>query len=143
MYKTLAPSVIKEMEECGNIVLTIKPGWEQGNLWSARPSYISYCMGTRHEHIFTCYMSQGGETIQLTNMAPTELISNNKALIDAYMHIALKGLIGYAKTQGIKRLIIDSFTSSAADHMLGLGFYVTSKGTFNSSGSRGCKTIKE
>ena len=143
MYRTLAPSVLKEMEECGNVVLTVKPGWEQVNQWSSKPSYISYCIGTRREHIFTCYMSQENTTIQITNMEATKLIANNKALIDAYMYVTLKELIDFAETQQVKRLIVDSFISSAADHMLDLGFYVTPKGTFSANGSRGCKTIKE
>lgn len=143
MYKAFSPSVLKEMEEHGNILITVKSGWEQTNKWSAKPSYVSYCIGAKREHIFSCYMSQETNTIQITNMKATRLISDKKALIDAYMYIALKGLIEFARDTGVERLIVDSPISAAADYMLDLGFYVMPKGKFSTSGSRGCKRLEE
>jgi len=142
MYRALSPSVLEEMTERGNILLTIKPGWEQGTPWTASPSFVSYCIGTNQEHIFTCYSSRENTVMQVTNMEATKLISDKKSLVDAYMYVALKGLIDLAKDREVKRLIVDSFIPSAADHMLDLGFYITPKGAFSCGGSRGCKTIK-
>lgn len=142
MYKAFSPSVLKEMTERGNILLTIKPGWEQATPWNASPSFISYCMGTNREHIFTCYFSQESTVMQVTNIEATKLISDKKSLVDAYMYVALKGLVELAENKKVQRLIVDSFISAAADHMLDLGFYITPKGAFSSTGSRGCKTIE-
>ncbi len=142
MYKAFSPSVLKEMMERGNVLLTVKPGWEGSTPWNPCPSFISYCIGTNREHIFTCYSSQESTVMQITNIEATKLISDKKSLVDAYMYVALKGLLDIAEDKEVKRLIIDSFISSAADHMLDLGFYITPKGAFSSTGSRGCKTIK-
>ena len=141
MYKAFSPSVLEEMEERGDISLTVKSGWEHANKWTAQPFFISYCIGSEREHIFSCYFSQESTVIQITNIEPTKLIADKKALVDAYMYITLKGLIGYAENAGVSRLIIDSYISAAADHMLDLGFYVTPKGI--SGGSRGCKRLKD
>ena len=143
MYKAFSPSIIEEMEERGNIVITVKPGWEQTQPWSSKPSYISYWLGTHHERIFSCYVAQEktAAVVQVTNMEATKLISDKKALVDAYMYITLKGLIEYAKSAEAERLIVDSYIPAAADHMLDLGFYITPKGSL-AGGSRGCKTIK-
>ena len=141
MYKAFSPSVLAEMEDRGNILITVKPGWEGGGEWIAKPSFISYCIGVEREHIFTCYLSQETKAIQVSNMEATKLISDNKALVDAYMYVALKGLVEFATSQDARRLLVDSFIPASADYMLDLGFYVTSKGL--SAGSRGCKTLRK
>jgi len=141
MYKALSPSVLEEMEERGDIVVTIKNGWDQGVRWSTKPHNISYCIGTSLERIFTCYISKESATVQITNIEPTKLISANKGLIDAYMYVALKGLMKFAKELNTRRLIIDSYIPASADYMLDLGFSVTSKGL--GSGARGCKTLED
>jgi len=139
MYKAFGPAVLAEMEERGNILITVKPGWEGGGDWISKPSYISYCMGTNREHIFTCYLSQESKSIQIANMEATKLISDRKGLVDAYVYVALKGLVKFAKSLNASRLLVDSFIPATADYMLDLGFYVTSKGL--SAGARGCKTL--
>lgn len=143
MFKALPPAVLEEMLEAGEILLTVKAAWEGASVWSAVPNFISYCIGTERTHIFTCYCLREGVTLQLTNMEPTKLISGEKPLVDAYMYVALKGLIEFANSLGIERLIIDSYVPSAADYMLDLGFYITPKGTFSSGGVRGYKILKE
>jgi hypothetical protein len=141
MYKAFSPTVLAEMEDRGNILITVKPGWEGGGDWISKPSYISYCIGTEREHIFTCYLSHESKAVQVSNMEATGLISDNKALVDAYMCIALKGLVVFAKSLNARRLLVDSFIPATADYMLDLGFYVTSKGL--SAGARGCKTLRK
>ena len=142
MYRALSPSVLEEMAGRGNILLTIKHGWEHQTPWTATPSFISYCIGTTREHIFICYSSRESTVMQISNIEATELISDEKSLVDAYMYVALKGLINLAESSRVKRLIVDSFIPSTADHMLDLGFYITPRGSFSGAGSRGCKTIK-
>jgi len=137
MYKSLSPYVVREMDERGHILLTTKAGWE--NNWCAMPSHISYNIGTESEHIFRCYFSQQMGAIQITNVEATDLISDNKALVDAYMYIAIKGMVDFAGTFKVKRLVFDSFIPAAADHMLDLGFYITAKGL--DGGSRGYKIL--
>ena len=141
MYKAFGPAVLAEMEERGNILITVKPGWEAGGDWISKPSFISYCIGTNREHIFTCYISQESKAVQISNMEATKLISDKKALVDAYVYVALKGLVGFARSLDARRLLVDSFIPAAADYMLDLGFYVTSKGL--SAGARGCKTLRK
>ena len=141
MYKSLSTSVLREMEERGDILVTIKPGWEQSGGWQAKPSFISYAVGYDREHIFGCYFMQENNTIQISDVEPTKLISNEKSLVDAYIYITLKGLIEFANNLGAKRLIFDSLIPAAADHMLDLGFNITSKGI--SGGTRGCKLLKD
>jgi len=141
MYRAFSPTVLKEMEDRGNILVTVKPGWEGGGEWISKPSFISYCIGTGREHIFTCYLSQESKSIQISNMEATKLISDKKALVDAYMYVALKGLVKFARSLNARRLLVDSFIPATADYMLDLGFYVTSKGL--SAGARGCKTLRK
>lgn len=140
MYKSLSPSVLEEMVERGNILVTVKPGWEQTSGWNAKPSFISYTTGYDREHIFTCYFVCDSHSVQITDVEPTKLIYGEKALVDAYMYVTLKGLVEFANNLGANRLIFDSIIP-AADHMLDLGFNVTSKGI--SGGSRGCKSLKD
>jgi len=135
MYKSFSPSVLKEMEKRGHIQITAKNGWEQ--VWSAQPSFISYCIGNTYERIFSCYYSGYDDQIQITSIEAMDLISKNKGLIDAYMYLAIKGIIRLANNIGVKYVVVDSFISSAADHMLDLGFRVGL-----SNGSRGCKKLK-
>ena len=141
MYKAFAPEIIKKMEENGSIVITIKPGWEHVGNWACAPSNISYWLGSQRERIFTCYLSRESSTVQITNVAATRLIADKKGLVDAYMYLALKGMIEFAKTAGVKRLIVDSFIPALADHMLDQEFHITPKGL--SGGCRGCKTLKD
>ena len=141
MYKSLSASVLKEMTERGNTTITIKAGWETSSAWVSIPGFITYCLGGNLEHIFRCYMSREHDSIQITNVEPTELIADKKALVDAYMYVALKGVVKFAEDMRVKRLIFDSYVPAAADHMIDLGFRITSKGL--SGGSRGLKTFKE
>lgn len=140
MYKSFSPGVLKEMKNRGEIIITIRPGWENAAQWSYIPGFISYCIGQNREHIFSCYISKDTETVQLTNIVPTKLINENKSLIDAYMYVAIKGLMELTEGMGAKRLVIDSLLPAAADHMLDAGFSVTPKGPV---GTRGCKTLKD
>lgn len=141
MYKSFSPKILEEMKERGDILVTIKRGWEDTGGWDAKPSFISYTIGHDREHIFRCYFMRENDVVQISDVEPTELISGKKALVDAYMYITLNGLIEFANSLGAKRLIFDSFVPAAADHMLDLGFNVTSKGI--SGGSRGCKSLKD
>ena len=141
MYKSLSKSVLEEMTERGNTVVTIKAGWEMSSAWMSIPGYITYCLGGNREHIFRCYVSREHNTIQITNVEATKLISDKKSLVDAYMYVALKGVVKFAENLRAKRLIFDSYIPAAADHMIDLGFRITSKGL--SGGSRGLKTFKE
>lgn len=139
MFKTVAPSVLKELSDAGEILLTIKPGWEMAGSWSSKPSHIYYCLGTNRERIFDCYFNHDKNAVQVTNIEAAKLIKGQKSLIDAYMHVALKGLLDLAISLKSKRLIVDSYIPSVADHMFDLGFNVTSKGL--QSGARGCKLL--
>lgn len=139
MYKSLSPAVLREMEERGNVTLTTKPGWEQA--WTMVPSFVSYNIGTQRERIFKCYLSINTGAIQITDIEPTAVINKNKALIDAYMYLAVKGLIRYAISLKARQLVLDSYAPSIADHMLDLGFKVTCRG--ESLGARGCKSLGE
>jgi hypothetical protein len=141
MYKSLSSSILKEMLDRGRITVTIKTGWETACSWASMPSYITYCLGGRREHIFSFYLTRGPNTIQMINVESTKLISDKKPLVDAYMYVALRGVIDFAKSLKAKRFIFDSYIPSAADHMLDLGFIVNPKG-FN-SGGRGLKILKE
>lgn len=140
MYKAFAPSVVKELEERGNIIVTIKSGWEQDDGgWLCKPCFVTYCIGSALEHIFSSYLSNEMNTVQFANIEATEVISGNKPLVDAYMYVALKGLIEFAKNLKKKRLVIDSYIPAVADHMLDLGFYITPK---TGAGARGCRILK-
>lgn len=141
MYKSLSPSVLEEMTKRGSAVITVKGGWETTSAWVSIPGFITYCLGDNREHIFRCYMSRETNTIQITNVEATKLIADKKSLVDAYMYVALKGVIKFAESMRVKRLIFDSYIPSAADHMIDLGFRITSKGL--SGGSRGLKMFKE
>jgi len=140
MFKTLSPTAIEEMDKLGDINISIKSGWEEQGDWQAKPAHVVYWIGYTSEDIFTCYYSRESRTLQITNIEPTSLIGNQKALVDAYLYIAIKGIIGMAEKIRVKRLIIDSFLPPTADHLLDLGFHVTSKGL--SSGARGCKDLE-
>jgi len=126
------------MEELGHIIITAKNGWE--NVWNMQPSFISYNIDIASERIFSCYYSKSGNQVQITNLEALKLISDDKAMVDAYLFLAIKGLIRFTNNIGAKRLVVDSFIPAAADHMLDLGFYVVCKGLSN--GSRGCKTLE-
>jgi len=141
MYKAISSSIIKEMLDAGDTYVSIKKGWEHSSGWSAKPSYIIYALGPERERIFSCYFFRERDTIQITNLEATKLISDQKALVDAYMYIALVGLIEFSKNLGVKRLIVDSYIPSIADHMLDLGFQITAKG-FGRAGGRGIKNIE-
>lgn len=140
MYKALSPSVLKEMTDDGLVFLTIQSGWEPSSPWSAKPHHICYQLGTDHEHIFSCYYMLSGRTVRITNIKAAKIISKERALIDAYMYIALKGLIRIAKEMGAVKLVVDSQIPSIADHMLDLGFI---SGAFSTTGCQGFKTLKE
>jgi len=140
MFKALSPSVIDEMVEAGNITVTIKPGWEDQGHWLAKPANIVYILGYNEEAIFTCYYQRSGSTLQITNVEPAKLIGDRKSLVDAYLYVALKGLVDMANSIKLKRLVIDSYIPALADHMLDLGFNVTARGL--ASGSRGCRVFE-
>lgn len=142
MFKAFAPAVVKEMEEQGTVELVVKPGWESsvGN-GSSKPGFISYCIGIEREHIFSCYFSDGGHYLQVTNIKPTSLISSERALVDAYMKVTLKGLIEVAKAIEKKRLIVSSMEPSLVDHMLDLKFKIAPVRLVAKVGARGYKII--
>ena len=144
MYKTLSPETLKEMEERGHIMVSFKEGWETCSPWSSKPAYLYYCLGSERERIFTCYISTADATTQITNLEATKVISGEKALVDAYMYVALKGLIRFARNNQSRRLVIDSYISATADYMLDMGFRITAIGSAPSvGGARGCKTLKD
>jgi len=143
MYKALSPAVVREMGERGEIIVTVKSGWEQSGGWVAKPGFISYCLATTQERIFSCYITYEGDTIQITNLEPTELIAGQKQLVDAYMHVAICGIIKHGLMLRFKRLIVDSHIPAITDHLLDLGFFITAKGAFSGSGARGFKLLEE
>jgi len=128
------------MSSRGHISITVKKGWENVITWSSTPGFISYRLGVNTEHIFSCYITRGEKTVQLSNIEPTELIASQKSLVDAYIYVALKGVISLAGNIGAKRLVLDSSIPAIANHMLDMGFNVTPRGT---SGSRGCKLLED
>ena len=118
-----------------------RPGWELQGGWSSKPAFILYWIGYESERIVSCYWSREGKTTQITQIEPDSLIIDNKALIDAYLYVALKGLILEADKSRMKRLIVDSYIPSIVDHMLDLGFSITAKG-LSMPGGRGCKILE-
>lgn len=137
MFKSLAPSVFKEMSEAGAIVITIKRGWEDAGDWSAKPCFINYCIGNSMERVFSCYISYSNKAAQVTDIKPTDLISSQKSLVDAYLHIAIVGVERYIRAMRMRRLVVDSSLPCMVDHLLDLGFEITRRG----NGSRGLKSL--
>jgi hypothetical protein len=131
------------MNEVGAVSITIAKGWENAGSWSSIPAFIAYWLGPESEHIFSCYYTRGRKTLQLTDLEATGLIKDKKALVDAYLYVAIKGIINNAKTMGLQRLIIDSYIPSVVDHMLDLGFRITPKSAFGAAGGRGCKILED
>jgi hypothetical protein len=140
MFQALSQKTIEEMDSIGHILITVKSGWETAGTWSSQPHNISYCLGGHSkEHIFTCYILKESATVQVTSIEATELISDKKCLVDAYLVLALKGLMDYAKYICCDRLIVDSWIPSIIDHMLDLGFTTQPRGSFSSI--RGIKKL--
>jgi len=141
MYKPLSDEVMRQLEDVGDVVITIKPGWETSGQWTAKPAYINYYRGTMGERIFRCYYDESGDTLSITHVEATKMIGDKKALVDGYLFVALKGLINHASSNGKKRLIVESYIPAIADHMLDLGFSLQPKGL--QPGGYGCKLLKE
>jgi hypothetical protein len=140
MFKTFGSDVIDEMVESGSISISIKEGWEIANRWNSTPAFITYCMGMGFvERVFSCYYTVEGNTLQVDNIEATEIIANRKALVDAYLYVALKGLIEFAQSRGHKRLVVDSHIPYIIDHLIELKFSASSKGLM--AGGRGSITL--
>ena len=137
MYKQLKLSAVKELEESGLIVLTIKDGWEHSGVRQALPYNINYQIGVDSERIFSCYVHMYGETIEVTNIEPTSIISDHKNLVDAYLGIAIQGVIDYAESMGRSRIIVSSCITSAPEHMADKGFTLVPKGLFPANVTQG------
>ena len=142
MYQALSPKVLEEMSEVGMAVITVKEGWEGVGNWSSKPSWISYCLGHHtQEHIFSCYVTKENRVLQVSNIEATELIADKKCLVDAYLMVALLGLIDHGRMVGCKMLVIDTWLGCAIDHMLDLKFNIQKSMTFCSI--RGHKNLEE
>ncbi len=144
MYQALPDSILEKMRDEGRVDVKIKKGWETAgpSSWQSIPHDISYGYGDYQEKVFTCYISVDGNTAQITNIEPTEIIKDKRKLVDAYMYVVIYGLIGYCKVIGKKRLIIDSWEPSVIDHMVDHGFYISPKGIDN-GGGRGFLALEE
>ena len=140
MYKSFSASVLKQMEERAEIMVTVKEGWTSITKWSSTPGFISYCLGVNREQIFSCYITREESIFQISCVEPTELIKGQKSLVDAYIYVALRGLIKFANNMGVRQLVFDSYIPAAADHMLDMGFVLTPRGI---PGSRGCKILED
>ncbi len=141
MYKQLKQSAIKELEESGFVILTIKEGWKHGSVRSSLPYNINYQIGIDSERIFRCYVHIYGETIEVTDIEPAPIISGHKNLVDAYLGITVQGIIDYAKSLSRSRIIISSCIPSTSEHLAGKGFTLVPKGSFPARVTQGLLKI--
>lgn len=126
MYKQIAPSIVKEMEEMGIMTLTIKKGWEDCKSWHSIPHLINFSaphntmlrIGNSATHIFNCYIGGYSYIMNIGNVAPSNEISGNKSLIDVYLRLAIKRTIAYAKDLGKTKLTLSSRIPSTAEHLI-------------------------
>lgn len=130
MYKQLSSTAVKELEESGCIILTIKAGWEPGSVRQALPYNINYQIGVDLERIFRCYLHIYEETVEVTNVEPAPMISDQENLVDAYLGIAIQGIVKYAKSLSKSHVVISSRIPSAAEHLADKGFTLVPRGLF-------------
>jgi hypothetical protein len=128
MYKAIAPSVIKELENMGDVVFSVK---NTGSMpqnptpWITIPHKISFMIGNECEHIFDCLIQSYDNQMYVSNVEAAGILRlEEQGLVDVYLYLTMKKAITFAKVTGKKRLVFDSHIPSTAEHMADLGFFI-------------------
>lgn len=126
MYRSISPLVLKELEESGDVVFSVKNvQFAQSTPWVSVPHKISFLIGPECEHIFDCLIQKYDNQIYVSQIEIAGLLrKEEQGLVDAYLYLTIKKLIKFAKVLGKSQLIIDSYIPSTAEHLLDLGFYL-------------------
>ena len=133
MYKSLAPSVIKELEEQGEIELepedSTRSEWGFFNSWKAIRTKVYYSLGPEREHIFNCTAQEFDNTVQISNIEPAGILNEEEqGLVEAYLHIFVKAMIevasDYCSQKNNIRLIFDSYLPCTPECLANLGFHL-------------------
>lgn len=139
MFKPLSIPAFKDLRNAGYVIILVKKGWE-ARPWSSCPHNVYFRIATDQEKIFTCYVSVEngfGKTMTISNVEPTSLIKGETSLVDAYLRIAIEGMIEHAQNLSMGRLVLMSPLTLAIDHMLDLGFRFTGRCKQGEQGSQG------
>jgi len=126
MYRAIAPSVLKELEEIGEEIFSVKNTAGRGpddTPWLTMPFKISFLIGTESEHIFDCFIQKYDSQMYVNHVEPAGILrSGEPGLIDAYLYLTIKKAIRFAQAQSKTQLIFDSYIPATAEHLVDLGF---------------------
>lgn len=109
MYQELDKASREEIENSGEIFITIKPGWEQAGGWSDTPYLIKFAIATERFEVFRCYVQMYSETMAFTDIhIGKDLEDAEPGRIEVYARLALEAIIEHADLAGKLHLMVDT-----------------------------------
>lgn len=129
MFRELAPDVLEALDLSGTVLFQPITKGDVPKAWSGPIKYhILFRIGELSEHLFDCYLNEYDETVQITNLEPSNWMKEqSKGILDGYMYIMLKNAKRFVKLMECKRLIVSSYLPMLPEHLVDLGFNVRAR----------------
>lgn len=116
----------KELENAGEIIISVKNGWSAAP-WSPTPYSIYYSWGYHErEIIFECYLTYNYSTLTVTNITESKWLKeqNDLPLTDFLACLTVRALKEHARLLNKDIICADTKISLFVDHFINEGFTI-------------------